>query len=165
MFFCTGIRLTGLVYFYSSILRVWTLWQLFCKAFYILKQSSPFNLLQSVFYLDQFKICRLYLTKVLPQVGQDVETSANCIAVLQSGLDEYLFGFCLLSSSKFLNQHLFRAGHYKIPHLQQYLNVSSYISVTVCKIWKFDKIYLSNLGRLYKKPTATLIHFSSSVLF
>jgi len=33
-------------------------------------------------------------------VGLDVETSANCIAVLQSGLDEYLFGFCLLSSSK-----------------------------------------------------------------
>jgi hypothetical protein len=63
------------------------------------------------------------LKKVLLQPGLDIETSAICIAVSWSGLDEHLFDFsCYL---QFLNHYWqqFRAGHNKISHLLQYLIV------------------------------------------
>jgi ABC-type uncharacterized transport system permease subunit len=62
-------------------------------------------------------------TGVLLQVGLNVQTSAVCIAVLFSGRRISIWLFVVNFNFIFSIGQRFRAGRYKISHLQQYLPV------------------------------------------
>jgi hypothetical protein len=59
----------------------------------------------------------------LLQVGLDVETSAMCKQQQQFGLDVNNLALVLIFNFGFSIKLQFRAGRYKISHLQQYLIV------------------------------------------
>jgi hypothetical protein len=58
--------------------------------------------------------------------GADVETSDLCIAVLLFGQTNFHLAFVVNFNFIFSIGQRFRAGRYKISHLQQYLSVVRY---------------------------------------
>ena len=79
------------------------------------------------------------------QVGLHIETSAVCIAVLQFGQTGFNLAFVANFNFIFSIGQQFRAGRYKIPHLQQYLPVVSHFMrvQTIISILLFASLSIS----------------------